>query len=60
MTTDTAKIYQFPLRGRMAQRANRDVALPRLELGGNVSTAPSSDGWYHEAAIQDTKRSHEH
>jgi hypothetical protein len=49
----SAKIYQFPVRGRAGQRsANPAVAeraaarLPRIEF---------CSGWYHEAAIEEER-----
>jgi hypothetical protein len=53
----SAKIYQFPAGGRSAAGGRRyeetrsvtDLASPR------VSDAACGDGWYHEAAIQESK-----
>ena len=44
----SARIYQFPLRGRFAAGSHSDgVALPQ---GVRIA---SGSGWYHDAAIQD-------
>ena len=53
----SARIYQFPGGGRSATGGRRneetrsatDLASPR------VSEAACGDGWYHEAAIQESK-----
>ncbi len=49
----SAKIYQFPVRGRAGRRSvNRAVAelaaarLPRVDFGS---------GWYHDAAIEEER-----
>jgi hypothetical protein len=57
----SARIYQFPARGRSATGGRRyeetrsvtDLASPR------VSEAACGDGWYHEAAIQESKPARE-
>lgn len=59
MTTNqgSAKIYQFPARGRSTlggrryeeTRANTDAS------SAHVSEADCSGSWYHEAAIQESK-----
>jgi hypothetical protein len=57
MTTGSARIYQFPARGRFAASGQREAtetaataALPR-----DVKIVASS-GWYHEEAIQVAER----
>jgi Protein of unknown function (DUF2735) len=45
----SARIYEFPLRGRFAQSA-RDEQRTNLEAQAAMSAAVSS-GWYHDAAI---------
>ena len=60
MTTNTspptAKIYQFPVGGRRATDTSREQTKPQVEL-----TAPrvSFGAWYHDEAIQDSKRAGE-
>jgi hypothetical protein len=57
----SARIYQFPAGGRSATGGRRyeetrsvtDLASPR------VSEAACGDGWYHEAAIQESKPARE-
>jgi hypothetical protein len=57
MTTNSdrgsAKIYEFPARGRFAVRAARDEA-PEAKLAPQVVNAVSS-GWYHDAAIAEDR-----
>jgi hypothetical protein len=57
----TAKIFQFPVGGRAAigPRQNGsgaivDATTPR------VNEASCGSGWYHEAAIEEAKRTGEH
>jgi hypothetical protein len=53
----SAKIYQFPAGGRAALGARRleetEAAVDHGSLG--VSEAACGGGWYHEAAIQESK-----
>ena len=59
MTTNvqpSATIYQFPVGGRKSLNREQpklvaETAMPQVAVGG---------AWYHEAAIQDTKRVSEH
>ncbi|MGB8604275.1 DUF2735 domain-containing protein [Bradyrhizobium sp.] len=54
----TAKIYQFPAGGRSAFGGRRhDETKPAtVEPGSSrVSEAACGSGWYHEAAIQESK-----
>ena len=54
----SAKIYQFPPRGRYAENAQRDVAgstvAASLPAGAKIV---SGSGWYHEEAIQEARKS---
>lgn len=52
-----AKIYQFPAGGRSALGGRRlDEAKAASDPGSlRVSEAACGDGWYHEAAIQESK-----
>jgi hypothetical protein len=57
----TAKIYQFPVGGRAAigprqnaPKSTIDITTPR------VNEAVCGSGWYHEAAIEEAKRTGEH
>jgi Protein of unknown function (DUF2735) len=53
----TAKIYQFPAGGRSALGGRRcDDTKPAVESGSSrVSEVACGSGWYHEAAIQESK-----
>ena len=53
----SAKIYQFPAGGRAALGARRHVeSSPPVDQGSSqVSAAAFGGGWYHEAAIQESK-----
>ena len=53
----SAKIYQFPVRGRFAA-GHRDETKSDAR-SQRVATVASSS-WYHDAAIEESKRAHEH
>lgn len=54
---ESAKIYQFPSRGRMAAGGRREDAKPALELTlPRASRVEYGSGWYHEAAIQEAEQ----
>jgi len=56
----SATIYQFPVGGRRSLTARHDDA-PAAELPmSSAVTAALGSAWYHEEAIQDSKRAHEH
>ena len=49
---ETAKIYQFPARGRLAVDRRREAAKPVLELEAPHDVKIALSGaWYHEAAL---------
>jgi len=60
MTTGSARIYQFPARGRFAASGQREAT----ETAATAATAAlprdvkivASSGWYHEEAIQLAER----
>jgi hypothetical protein len=54
----SAKIYQFPLRGRLALGARLEETKSATEI--NAPRTVCGSGWYHEAAIQDSERTGEH
>ena len=60
MTTSTdqgsAKIYQFPLRGRFAATFQNDDAKVSALLTPQAVNAAIGGGWYHDEAIQDAER----
>ena len=65
MTTNvhsgSARIYQFPARGRFVAGALREDSKPALApaLSPRVARAASGSGWYHEEAILEAERTHE-
>jgi hypothetical protein len=50
----SAKIYQFPVRGRFAAGGQTEASAPmaNVQLPRGVKIA-SGGGWYHDAAIQE-------
>jgi hypothetical protein len=59
----SAKIYQFPVGGRASVGPRRMDSKPqhRSDLRTvNVAPTEAGSGWYHDAAIQDAKRTYEH
>ena len=56
-TNESAKIYQFPARGRFAANHHREDAKPVVDLApSQVVKVVASSGWYHDAAIQEAER----
>jgi hypothetical protein len=57
----SAKIYQFPAGGRAALGGRRqEEATAASDLSSlRVSEAACGSGWYHEAAIQESKPARE-
>jgi hypothetical protein len=54
---ESAKIYKFPARVRNTIDSLRDDSRPAADLASpRVSAAAFGSGWYHEAAIQESKR----
>jgi hypothetical protein len=52
----SAKIYQFPAGGRAALGGRRyEETKPTAEPGPRVNEVACGSGWYHEAAIQESK-----
>jgi hypothetical protein len=61
MVQRTAKIYQFPLRGRTNSSNGRTDT--RVQSDRTPSDAPAivyGGGWYHDAAIEDSRRPGKH
>jgi hypothetical protein len=61
MTTSThrgsAKIYEFPTRGRFAMAVQRQQTVAtENHLALQAAPMAFSDAWYHEAAIQEAER----
>jgi hypothetical protein len=54
---ESAKIYQFPARDRKIAEGCREEINSTIDLTAlRVSAATFGSGWYHEAAIQESKR----
>lgn len=52
--TETAKIYQFPLRARgRAMQSTSPLAPSDLTVARAANSPVVTSGWYHEAAIQE-------
>jgi hypothetical protein len=59
----TAKIYSFPVGGRasVGPRGGAIKSQPsRADLQATVTPTEAGSGWYHDAAIQDAKRTWDH
>ena len=52
----TAQIIQFPAGGRKRLAEGKTSAAPATDLEMQAAGAAVSDAWYHDAAIQDSKR----
>jgi hypothetical protein len=65
MTTNvqsgSAKIYQFPARGRFIAGALREDSKSALvpALSPRIARTASGSGWYHEEAILEAERTRE-
>ena len=53
---ESAKIYQFPARGRKAVDGRTEEIQSRGRSGAARFAPSFGSGWYHEAAIQESKR----
>ena len=51
---EPAKIYEFPRRGRFAERGQREEPASAGRLP-SAAKAVSGGSWYHEAAIQEER-----
>jgi hypothetical protein len=51
----TARIYQFPAGGRAASSQHRREETGSTDLATRDSEVACGSGWYHEAAIQESK-----
>ncbi len=57
----SAKIYQFPVRVRPTIGGRHEEAQSTAEINAPpVCESACGSGWYHEAAIQDSRRPSEH
>lgn len=51
----SAKIYRFPAGGRAALGRRQEEAVAAIDsVSPRVSEAACGEGWYHEAAIQES------
>jgi hypothetical protein len=65
MTTNSphqhsAKIYQFPVGGRASVGPRGHQAKRSDPHAPKVTPTVAGEGWYHDAAIQEDKRTYEH
>ena len=57
----SAKIYQFPVRARPTIGARRQEADTTVAIAApDIIEVECGSGWYHEAAIEESKRTGEH
>ncbi len=54
----SAKVYQFPLRGRFAASIHGADAKAAPMLAAQAVNAALGSGWYHDEAIQEANRAH--
>jgi hypothetical protein len=52
---ESAKVYQFPSRGRFAANQRHET---KPLTSQQVVKAAVGSGWYHEAAIEEAERAH--
>jgi hypothetical protein len=56
----SAQIIQFPVRGRATANGQREKSKPAADPGSpDVSYGASGSGWYHEVAIEESRRAGE-
>ena len=56
----SAKIIPFPVRDRATADGQREKSKPAGDLGSpDVSVGASGSGWYHEVAIEKSRRASE-
>jgi hypothetical protein len=53
----SAKIYQFPVRGRFAAGQRDEI---ESDDRSQHAAGIAGSGWYHDAAIEESKRVREH
>jgi hypothetical protein len=60
MTTNviggSAKIYDFPARGRFAVGGDRDDRNVAMKFGRSLANTVYGNAWYHDEAVQDDER----
>jgi hypothetical protein len=53
----SAKIYQFPARGRFASAGRLEGASPSASfLAAQAARVASASSWYHEEAVQEDRK----
>jgi hypothetical protein len=55
---ESAKIYQFPARGRFAANKSSETKGAATPTSQHVVKVAVGSGWYHDAAIQEEERAH--
>jgi hypothetical protein len=55
---ESAKIYQFPARGRFAVNLSGETTGAATPTSQHVVKVAVGSGWYHDAAIQEEERAH--
>jgi hypothetical protein len=55
---ESAKIYQFPVRGRFAAAQLEETKAVSTPASQPVVKVAVGSGWYHDAAIQEAERAH--
>lgn len=56
----SARIYQFPVGGRASVGPRGSQSKPSYLQTPKVTPTVAGEGWYHDAAIQEAKRTTEH
>jgi hypothetical protein len=55
--TGSARIYEFPVRGRFAASGARDDAKSAADMAAaRIPKVAFGSGWYHEAAVQEAEQ----
>jgi hypothetical protein len=55
---ESAKIYQFPARGRFTVSQTSETTGTATPTSQHVVKVAVGGGWYHDAAIQEEERAH--
>jgi len=57
---ESAKIYQFPARGRFATAQREETTATSTLASPQVAKVAVGSGWYHDAAIQEDENARTH
>ena len=57
---ESAKIYQFPARGRFAAAQREETTATSTLAPQQVVKVAVGSGWYHDAAIQEDENARKH